>query len=418
MKFAVVILMCLAAPLLAGPYDWEEAPIRYSAAPVNDAVARLSRDIQKGKAKLAFAEDHGYLPALLDALGIPRSSQALVFSKTSFQRDQISPRTPRALYFNDDVYVGWVQGGGVIEITSIDKDLGPVFYTLSQAPTRPTFLRQTHDCLQCHDSGQTQNVPGLVVRSVYPDKSGQPILTAGTFLTDHASPLKERWGGWYVTGTHGGQRHMGNITTTESAADNLDWEKGANVTDLSKLFDTTPYLTPHSDIVALMVLEHQTKGQNLITKANYLTRLALRDEQVMNEALGREKDHRSDSTTSRIKSACEPLVKHLLFCEEAPLTAPVAGTSTFAADFAARGRRDGRGRSLRELDLKTRLFKHPLSFLIHSEQFAALPAPAKAYVEKRVTEVLTGDDTSEAFAHLPPRLRMDLLTIWRETAGK
>jgi hypothetical protein len=221
-----------------------------------------------------------------------------------------------------------------------------------------------------------------------------------------------------VTGTHGQQRHMGNVTTTESAADKLDWDKGANLTDLSKHFDASPYLTPHSDIVALMVMEHQSKGHNLITKANYLTRLALRDEQVMNEALNRPKDFRSDSTASRIKSACEPLVKHLLFCEEVALTAPVSGTSSFAKDFESRGVKDKQGRSVREFELKTRLFKYPLSFMIYSDQFAALPAPAKEYVEERIEEVLCGDDTSAPFEHLGPQLRMDLLSIWRETTAK
>src|SRR5207247_1213252 len=135
-------------------------------------------------------------------------SQTLVFSKTSFQRDFISPQTPRALYFNAHTYIGWVQGAPVLEVATVDPQLGAVFYILNQEPGgKPKFVRQTYECLQCHDSGLTRSIPGHIIRSVYPDAQGQPILSEGTYITTDQSPLKERWGGWYVTGRHGMQRH-------------------------------------------------------------------------------------------------------------------------------------------------------------------------------------------------------------------
>jgi len=339
---------------------------------------------------------------VLRALDVPVSSQVLVFSKTSLQRDLISPRTPRAIYFNDSVYVGWVPGGD-IEVASIDPTLGAVFYLLPRRQReRPQFHRQTHACLQCHDSSaMTGGVPGLMVRSVFPDRSGQPILPAGTFVTNQQSPLAERWGGWYVTGTHGRQRHMGNVTARDAEdATTLDREAGANRSDLSRLIDTGPYLAPGSDIVALMVLEHQTQMHNVLTKAAYEVRFAMRDEAVMNEALGEPPSTRRDSTTRRTANATESVLRALLFSGEARLTDPISGSAAFVSAFAAPGPRDPRGRSLRELDLKRRLFRYPCSYLIHTEAFAALPAALEERLSARLGEVLTGKDQSPAFIHL------------------
>ena len=101
-------------------------------------------------------------------------------------------------------------------------------------------------------------------------------MKAPAFLTGQESPLKDRWGGWYVTGTHGSQTHMGNVVVEDQEhPDQLNRAAGANVTDLSKFFDVSKYLIPDSDIVAHLVLAHQTQMHNLITLTNYQTRLAL-----------------------------------------------------------------------------------------------------------------------------------------------
>src|SRR5262249_24032554 len=153
-----------------------------------------------------------YLKAVLKALGVSEASQTLVFSKTSFQHARIGPRAPRALYFGDDVYVGYVRGGDVLEFSTVDPNLEATFYLLDQQKTeKPEFVGQTHACRQCHASGKTQEAPGHLVRSVFPSRTGLPVFNAGSFVTDPSSPFSESWGGWYVTGTHGGQRHMGNV---------------------------------------------------------------------------------------------------------------------------------------------------------------------------------------------------------------
>jgi hypothetical protein len=255
-----------------------------------------------------------------------------------------------------------------------------------------------------------------MVRSVYAKSDGQPVLGAGTYKSDHSSPLQERWGGWYVTGQHGSQRHLGNlfVRTSDDPRD-VDMDQGANVTDLKSHFWTKGYLSGHSDIVALMVLEHQATMHNLITRANFLTRMALRDGAVMNKMLERPDDFCSESTKRRIESATEPAVKYMLFAGETRLTDQIVGTSGFADEFALRGPRDKQARSLRQMDLRTRLFKYRCSYLIYSAAFDELPQPAKTRVYQRLWEVLTGQDTSEDFQHLTPADRQAILEILRDT---
>jgi hypothetical protein len=410
------VLLLGQAP--AGAADIEQEPIAYGKAPADNAVSRLQQRIDAGQVRLAFADSFGYLPALLRELRLPVSSQMLVFSKTSFQRDRISPRTPRAVYFGDDAYVGFCRDGEVLEVSAVDPQLGAVFYTLEQKEAdRPRFVRQTDACVICHASSFNQGFPGHLVRSLYVDGGGLPMLALGSYRTDHASPLEKRWGGWYVTGTSGRQNHMGNLILADEPPANgvIDISAGRNVTDLRKRFNTSGYLSHHSDIVALMVLEHQAEMHNRIARASLQTRLALYDEAEMNKALGRPTDYRSESTTRRIASVGEPLVQYLFFSGETKLTDAVQGTSDFAKEFAAKGPRDRRGRSLRDLDLKRRLFRHPCSYLVYSPAFDAMPAPVMEYVVRRMKEVLSGKDISAEFAHLSADDRRAVLEVLRET---
>jgi len=426
MRIAMLPLVCaLALPaatvtvLAQLPAGAEHEAIAYSKTAPADAIARLQREIDGGRVTLEFEKDRGYLPSVLKNLGIPVSSQGFVFSRTSLQVDRITPWTPRAVYFNDDVYVGWVQGGPIVEIASVDPTLGAVFYTLDQDPAaRPVFHRQTHTCLQCHDSSSsTGGVPGLIMRSVFTDRYGYPVASGPGATTDQ-TPIEERWGGWYVTGTSGDTLHMGNtmapalaheLGNAEVAVANKSGPFGPaarraniNVVDLRKRFDTDPYLSPHSDAVALMVLTHQTYVHNLITNAGYEARKALFEGDASSES-------------PRIRGAAERLIRGLLFSKEAALPAKIAGTSTFAAEFAARGPRDQKGRSLRDLDLEHRLFRYPLSYLIYSDAFETLPPVMKERVYQRMREVLGGQDQSAAFAHLTAADRTAIAEILNDT---
>jgi hypothetical protein len=412
-----LVLVDSAALCVARGQEFEQEPILYSQSRPDNRVSRLFEEIAAGEKKLNYEENCGYLRSLLTELDVPVSSQMLVFSKTSLQRHRITPRTPRAIYFSDDVYIGCCQDGDVLEISAVDPQLGTVYYTLDQQMAeRPLVQRQTDNCLICHGSSQTKEIPGHVVRSVFANASGLPILSAGTYRIDQTSPLEKRWGGWYVTGTHGEQKHLGNLIVRDRIQpETVDNTLGQNLTSVADRFDTSHYLSPHSDIVALMVLEHQADAHNYLTRANFLTRQAMHYQRALNRELGEPADHVWDSTKSRIKSANEPLVEYLLFSGEAELTAKIQGTSSYADEFAQRGPRDSQDRSLRDFDLERRLFKYPCSYLVYSPSFTALPAESRDYVLRRMWEVLSGQDHSEKFAHLTSGDRAAILTILRET---
>lgn len=407
-------------PICASDTPYEQEPISYSDPVLDDPVSKLDAQLAAGTTELQYEPAHGYLRSVLRALGISEASQTLVFSKTSFQRDRISPETPRAIYFNDDVYIGWVQGGDVLEVSAVDSQKGAIFYSLSQTREAiPRFQRHTHECLQCHDGSLSQGVPGHIMRSVYTDPRGQPVLTAGTFVTNPQSPLRERFGGWYVSGTHGSQVTMGNLIVRDKEhrqhPERIDLAPNGNRRDLTPFFDPQPYVVPHSDLVALQVLAHQVFVHNLITKANHQTRFAVRDQVAINKALGRPETEPLESTRSRIRSVGEPLLRALLFADEPRLEAPLEGTSGFAAGFSTQGPSDSRGRSLRQFDLQGRLFRYPCSFLIDTPAFDALPEPQLDYLAQRMWQVLTGADTSGRFTNLSAEDRTAIREILQET---
>jgi hypothetical protein len=373
--------------------------IQYVQGPVDDVVSRLQKRMDKGEVRLKYEDEFGYLRSVLQELTVPAESQVLVFSKTSFQAPRIAPRTPRALYFNDSVAVGFVRTGDVLEFAALDPKQGIMFYTLDQERTGHPRFERRDVCLQCHQSGATMGVPGLVVRSITPDRTGMPVMSAGGFITDHRSPLKERWGGWYVTGTTGSQTHMGNAVIQDSYSDGeRDTERPPlaegvrNVTDLRTYFDTGAYLTPHSDIVALMTLEHQTQMDNLMIRVGWEARMAMAENGAINKALGEPEEQIRPSAQHRIDSAVEELLQYMLFSGEVKLTAPVKGTSGFAEEFAKQGLRDSKGRSLRDFDLQTRMFRYPCSFMIYSETFDAMPAIVKDRLYRKLWEVVTSKD--------------------------
>ncbi len=333
----VVLSSALSSGRTRASDEYDLPPIQYSASRPTDAIANLQAEIDRGTLHLQKDEPHGYLAAVLAHLNIPASSQTLVFSKTSLQREFISPSTPRAIYFNDDVYVGFVKGSDTLEFASADPELGIVFYTLDQRRAKPKFVRQTDSCLQCHASAMTRDIPGLMIRSVYPDSRGQPLLAAGTFLTTSESPVSQRWGGWYVTGAPPGLRHMGNrIVKDEEHAETAFAADAPATATAAAHFDVSAYLSDGSDAVALLVLAHQVEIHDLIARANYGVRMAERDAAAINTALGRPNDYVSDSTRSRIKSCCEPLVRCLLFADESPLPVSLGDTSAFATEYARR----------------------------------------------------------------------------------
>ena len=412
----LTFLLCLSA--ITGPAtaqdDFDNEPINYRDCTPTDAVYRLAQELESGSKTLEWDEQHGWLPALLDELEVPQSSQTLVFSKTSLQIRKISASRPRALYFSDDVYLGWVQNGDFVELAAVDDTQGAMFYKMRQQEASTEIVRDRGECLACHATRRTQSVPGFLVRSVFPAADGQPVFRLGTTTTDHSTPLKDRFGGWYVTGGHGDMRHRGNAVL-EAGEETLDVDAMANLTELPRRVNAGRYLRPSSDIVALMVLEHQSQMHNWITKASYRTRQALHQQRSMNRILERDEDYLSESTVRRINSVTEDLLRHLLFCDEAKLTSPITGDQEFAAQFVSRGPKDSDGRSLRDFDLQERMFRYPCSYLIYSPSVRELPTAVLERLHLRLTQVLNGEDASEGFRHLSPDTRSAILTILRQT---
>ncbi|MBI3894905.1 MAG: hypothetical protein HY313_03140 [Acidobacteria bacterium] len=384
------------------PFDHKA--IQYSERPANDPVARLQKQVEKGEVKLEFHPKWGYLPAVLEHLGIHVDSQVLVFSKTSSQVTQISPQRPRALYFNDAVSVGYVQQGQFLELASLDPNQGMIFYTLDvQKSDKPSFSRQEMDCLKCHMSPATLNIPGIMVSSVYPTDQDSPYGRAGSFATDHRIPLEDRWGGWYVTGLHGSIRHRGNVPVDSfDSLTESELRQSQNLTRLDERLNTSAYLAPTSDIVALMTFEHQTRMTNLITRIGWETRVAIADKNLK-------------EFQTQLDSDIDELVTYMLFADEAPLSSPIQGVSSFTKSFPQSGPRDKQSRSLRDFDLRKRLFRYPLSYMIYSPAFDSLPDIARNEIYRKLYEALTGKDTNQKLAHLSAEDRRAVLEILRDT---
>ena len=401
-----LIVFGLPAVVLAGLggsflVPLEHEAIDYAKRPTHDPITKINAKLKDGSVKFKFTDDGmGYLGAVLKALDVPVESQVMVFSKTSFQAPRIAPRTPRALYFNDDVTVGFVQTGDVVEITSLDPNQGVIFYSLDQEEVAKPRFERRDTCLQCHQSAATLGVPGLVIRSVVSEPSGYPMFQAGTKTTDHRSPLEDRWGGWYVTGKATG-KHMGNQVA-------VDRDKPESLKEITARFDAGRYLTPNSDVAALMVLEHQTQMINLMTRVNFEVRHALHHQRTMNQIFGDPLVTRSESTKRRIREAAEELVYYLLFIEEAPLVEPVRGSSGFAEVFAKRG-------PLRELDLDKWLFKTPCSYMIYSAAFDGMGPEALEAVYARLHQVLMGKADDKKYQRLTAADRKNILTTLQAT---
>ena len=361
--------------------ELDHRAIRYWDVPLADPVTKLAALVARGDIELTFRpEGQGYLPALLRALGVGAESQVLVFSKTSLGRARISPRTPRAIYFNDDVAIAFVPGANVIELAAIDPLRGAVFYTMSAAKRELPRFERSKLCLACHHDAATLGVAGVYVGSVYVSPMGRPDYR-GSIVTDHRTPFEDRWGGWFVSG-RGAEPHRGNTVSSSPV--------GGAPAGVRLPLDMSGYLAPSSDLVALMTLEHQTHMTNLLIRLGWEARMAVGD------AVGGDVDIDIDNLSARI----EEVASYMLFEDEVPLTEPVQGASVFATKFSQKGPRDRNGRSLRELDLKTRLFRFPLSYMIYSDLFDALPEGVRDRLYARLFAKLAASDGHAASAEI------------------
>jgi len=391
----------VSAQFTDSAFELDHPAVQYPTRATTDVVSTLNASLRSGQTTLGFENQTGYLRPLLDRLHVPVDSQIAVFSQTSLQKNLIRPSNPRTIFFNDSVAVAWMRGG-FIEVATQDPQQGAVFYILQQTWAPVPQLTREDRCLGCHYAAITLGVPGFLANSVPSGTDGKTMPWLGNYVTDHRSPLEERWGGWYVTGRVGA-RHLGNAPVKDKNADDLTIENAnLNVPTLTSRFDTSAYLSPHSDVVALLVFDHQVRMMNLLTRIGWEARVLAHEGRSV------------DAAAAALHTAAVDVVDYMLFVDEAPL-AGVQGSSTFARTFAAQGPRDSKGRSLRDLDLGTRLLRYPCSYLIYSAAFDQLLPSAKQAIYARMWDVLSGGARAAKYARLTRADRQAILEILRDT---
>jgi hypothetical protein len=392
---AAALLRAQSGPLSSTFTNWSDHPaIAYRSTPPADPVSQLNQALQNGRAQLTAAGPSGYLQSLLNALNVPVESQIVVFSRDSVQLARITMTNPRALYFNDSVAVGWVRGG-FVELASQDPRNGVIFYAIEPGSSQ---LRRRDDCLSCHYSYSTAGVPGMLVRSYE------------QFAVDHSIPIEKRWGGWYVTGSSGSIPHLGNTDVTELALGHATSAR-LNWPSFEGKLDTAGYLSTRSDIVALMVFEHQMHLMNLLTRIGWEARVA---EAQRSSAPGFRPPGTDDQPIAMDAAAAE-VVDYMLFVGEAPIGEPISGSSGFRERFEQQGPFDRKGRSLRQLDLRHRLMRYPLSYMIYSPLFEGLPGAAKDAIYRRLWQVLSGEVRGPRYQHLSLEDRRGIAEILKDT---
>ena len=413
-------LLCVASgTALRAESEYDNAPVHYSSSTPHDAATALEKAQEQGKVKIDRTDDWAVLRGLLKQFHIPETSQVMVFSKTSKQNDRISPATPRVVYFGDNAYVGYCLGG-LMEVSVVDPKLGPIFYLADPhvEKTQPIRFERDQSCLSCHGGPFSPDVPGVLVRSVCPSADGHPLTSQGSKVVDTTTPFEERWGGWYVTGKHGTMIHKGNVTAEEKGENvKLDTAPGQNISDLGKFFDTSPYPRKTSDIVALMVLEHQTSTQNILTKANHTAMRAMHMQKSLQKELGEPVLEEPVNTARRmIDHSAQDVVDALLFKDEAPLpTGGIEGASGFQEDFEKGAPHTRDGRSLKDLQLLSRLFKYRCSYMVYSLTFTNLIPQLKTTVLHNLWDALQGKDPQKRYAYLSESERKNISKILAET---
>ena len=366
----------------------------YDTRSVENRFSRLLAAWDAGqKPEIDTSGDLSFLRSLLKELEVPVSSQMLVFTATSLQKGLISARNPRALYFNDDTYVGFVPRGR-IEVISLDPQLGGIFYIFDRLrPGSRPAVHRSAECMNCHAPRYMNNIPGLVIESVIPGLTGGGERAFRREQSGHAVPISDRFGGWHLTGT--GETMPANWSNQLLIRKNGEAKELANPP--GERCDLTRYPLPTSDLLAQLLHEHQVGFVNRALQAGYQYReLAAAD----------------SANETALAELSAPLVRYLLFADESPLSPGMIGDSPFATDFIAAGKRDSAGRSLRDLDGQTRLLRHRCSYMIYSPAFSGLTAPLRQRVLRDLAAALDG---SAAGSHLSVDERAAIRQILVET---
>jgi hypothetical protein len=394
------VFPCAAQTRAQEVRDFKAAPHSYWDHPPKDAATAFLAKVAAGEIKIDASSEHSFVRGILDALKVPVSSQLLVYSATSMQSERINPRNPRALYYNEDVYVGVVPGGRV-EMIGVDPEMGGVFYLFDppRAGLPPRAERSTR-CFNCHAGNATDRVPGFISESVAPIISG---ASYESYRRDdsgqgHQIPLAIRFGGWHVTSA----KSFGDTKANLFANNNGGGVKIVKIKP-GEMWDIEKHLLPTSDILSHLVHEHQIGFDNRVFQASYLAR-----------EIAAKGGTPSAADQEKLNVKARDIVRYVLFADEAKLPpGGIEGDAQFAADFAKTRRASQAGLSLKDFDLRTRIFKHRCSYMIHTPQWSAMPPLIKDRVYAGMKTALSG--RHKDFAYLPAQERLAIVGILRET---
>jgi hypothetical protein len=407
MRFLNVFLLLslLGASVMAAEsayrvMDFRAAPHNYNEHVPKDRFAMLLKQIDKGEFQPDTSSDQALLRSLLQGLKVPVSSQMLLFSASSLQSEIINPRNPRALFFNEDTYVGYVPGG-VLEIAAADPEVGPIFYVFDRLQPGGPFPRVQRGtkCFNCHGGTATKRLPGLIAESLLVSQAGSSLETYRRDEQGHQIPLENRFGGWHLTGKHHIISHKANVI---GFARNGKIEKMEVVPGQS--WDTAKHLLPTSDILPHLVHEHQIGFENRLVRGIYIVRQLKHDRQGM---LGLAEQ-------AEIDAWAQDFARYVLFADEAKFPREgIQGDPDYVRDFLEGRRASKRGLSLKDLDLKTRLFKHRCSFMLYTDTWEHAPKELKDRVYYRMAEALR--DAQPSMSHLATEERRVIREILKET---
>ncbi|MBK8093449.1 MAG: hypothetical protein IPK32_16080 [Verrucomicrobiaceae bacterium] len=322
-----------------------------------------------------------------------------MFSGSASQGTKVNPKNPRAIYFNDEVYIGVVPGG-LLEMIGVDAKIGGVLYTFQGVGTgRAPTTTGGAECARCHSRPQSGYAQGFFVRSVIPNDSGMMVGAELLGFEGHERPLGRRFGGWFVTSAHPDIFGRSGLVAETDAA-NSRRIMGYRSIQPGQLYDPKMHLGETSDILVHLLHEHQ------IGFHNHVARVLMSAEDD-----GLENGQRVMPTHQR---DVDDLVEYMLFRREAALPENgIVGNPQFIADFSRNRHAAKSGAALKDLELTTRLLKHRCSYMIYTRPWAEMPPKVKSEVYAKLHAALFGNDVSGR--HLPREEKRQIIQILRDT---
>lgn len=388
--------------------DLESAAHQYWVRPLEDRFSKMKEAFESGQLKLDRSGELPYLKSLLELLEISPDSQTLVYSTTSLQLSLISPVNPRAVYFNENIHLGFIPGGR-IEVMSMDPQLGGIFYIfdIPRGDSQPR-LERVDRCMNCHAKKQNGYVPTPVIKSVLPGPTGGSLDSFRRESSGHAIPFEERFGGWHVTGAEGIPKHWGNLIGRQQAGRIDEIEN-----PLGERCDLGRYPVPTSDLLPHLLHEHQNGFAHRAVEAAYRARSYYH---AAESQTGRERGRLSAPHLLELQRQANRLVRYLLFADEVALpNGGVEGVPEYKEYFLRNRKPAGNGLALKDFDLETRLFRVRCSYMIYSDTFAGLHPEFKALVYRTLAEAISTARPNPEYSYLSPGEKEAIRVILRDT---